>query len=174
MLTLSEKKCDVLHNRCDCMNRVHEYANEVVPKLLDALKHGFRLTNSFQLFSKDKSRLCDLLRLADEKQQLSQGSTGMKGSSAFLRSDEYNIYLEISDNYPVKYHGHGSNGYTCDYYKRTVYLWNHRDNKAMDYTMLPLHTHNQMDVAKAKLIEVQDAIAELKDQVYPLKRLIGE
>ncbi len=169
-----EKKTNVLHNRCDCMNRVHEYANEVVPKLLDSLKHGFSLTKGFQLFSKDKDRLQDILRIADEKALLSQGSSGRKGSTAYIKCDEYDISLEVQDNYPVRYHGDGSGSYSCEYYKHTVYLWNNRERQARAYEMLPHHTHNQMDLAKAKLTEVQAAISELKDTVYPLKRLIGE
>ncbi len=171
---LTEKKTNVLHNRCDCMNRVHNYTNEVVPKLLDCLRQGFRLTNGYQLFSKDKDRLNDILRLADEKAQLSQGSTGRKGSSAFLRSDEYNIYLEVQDNYPVRYHGDGSGSYSCEYYKRTVYLWNNKDGKAQEFKPLSTHTHAQMDNAQTDLFQLREEISKLQDQVYPLKRLIGE
>ncbi len=171
---LTTKKCNVLHNRCDCMNRVHEYANKIVPELLVELAKGFKLTNSYQFYAKDKERLQAILDAHEETCTLSQGSTGRKGSRAYLKSDEYNICLELSDNYPERYHTDGSGGYTCSYYNKTVYLWNHKEDTAQDFVFLPLHTHNQMDVAKAKLIEVQDEINELQNQVYPLKRLIGE
>ncbi len=174
---ITTKECNVLHNRCDCMNRVHEYTNEVAPKLLDALRHGFRLTNGYQLFSKDKDRLQDILRIADElKAKLSSGSSGRKGSSAYLRSDEYNIYLEVQDNYPIRYHGAGG-GYTCEYYKKTVYLWNNKvavKGLAVDFKPLPLHTHVEFENAKAEIEVLEAGITAQKNQLYPLKRLIGE
>ncbi len=179
---LTTKKCNVLNNRCDCMNRVHDFANEVVPKLLDSLRHGFSLTKGFQLFSKDKDRLTDILRIADEKAQLSQGSTGRKGSSAFIKSDEYDITLEVQDNYPVRYHGDGSGSYSCEYYKHTVYLWNNRartgeitdQGEARDFKPLPTHSHLEFDNAKSKIEILEAGITSQKNQLYPLKRLIGE
>ena len=170
---LTEKKHDVLESRTDCMNRVNTYANEVVPKLLDELRHGFRLTTGFQLYSKDKDRLVDILRIADEQGILSDGSTGVRGSNASLRVDEYNIYLEISDNYPVKYHSDGSRGYTCEYYKVMVYLWNNREGRPCNYPPREMVDYTEMKAAKARLEEIHDLISSLKDELYPLQRLTG-
>ncbi len=167
-------QCNVLHNRSDCMNRVHDYANETVPKLTDALRHGFSLTKGFQLYSKDKDRLDDILRIADEKGFLSQGSSGRQGSTAYLKSDEYYISVEIQDHYPSRYHNDGMRGYSSEYYKKTIYLWNNRERRAKDYKMLPTHTHAQMDNARVDLDNIKAKISELQDQIYPLKRLLGE
>ncbi len=170
------KEEGLLKNRCDCMNRVHKFANEVVPKLLDSLKHGFRLTNSFQMYSKDKERFDDIIRIVGEKDILSQGSDGSRGSSARLKSDEYNIVLEVSDNYPVKFHLDGSRGYTCEYYKVHVYLWNHKDTDgkfACDFKPYEIWEYYQMIAAKARLSAISDQISALKSEIYPLQRLTG-
>ncbi len=166
--------CNVLHNRCDCMNRVHGFANKIVPELLESLATGFKLTVGYQFYSKDKERLQAIIDSHEGSCTLSAGSSGRKGSTAYLRSDEYNIYLEIQDNYPVKYHGYGSNSHSCDYYKKTVYLWDNREGLAKDYVFLPLSTHSIFDSAKTKLASIEAEISQLQDQIYPLKRLIGE
>ncbi len=172
----------LMKNRVDCMNRVHKFANEVVPKLLDTLKHGFRLTNSFQLFSRDKDRLDDIIRIAGDWDILSQGSNGSRGSSARLKSDEYNIVLEVSDNYPVKFHLDGSRGYTCEYYKAVVYLWDNKKSAGcdspdcggwIDFKPREIIDYEQMITAKARLKEIHKEISVLKDELYPLQRLTG-
>ncbi len=172
-MLVAERKEDVLENRTDCMNRVHEFANEVVPKLIDCLNHGFRLTNGFQLFSKDKDRLQDVIRIAGEKGILSDGSNGARGSSAWLRSDEFNIYLEISDNYPVRYHNDGSGGYSCEYYKVTAYLWNVKDDKSSDFKPYEMVDYGLVKEAKVRLTEINNEISKLKSELYPLQRLTG-
>ncbi len=166
------KECNVLHNRCDCMNRVHAFANEVVPYLLESLAMGFKLTNGYQLYQKDKDRLQAVID-AHEDSELYKQTSGNRKRTAYIRSDEFDIRLEISDTYPVRYHEDGSGGYTCEYYKKTVYLWNHREEAAKDYVLLQLQTHTAMDVASTRLKKVTKEISELKSEMHGLKQFIG-
>ncbi len=171
---LNEKECNKVHNRCDCMNRVHAYANRTVPELLKSLAEGFKLTTGYQLYSKDKDRLQAIVERHQVKAHLSDGVSGRKGSSAYITSDEFDIRLEISDNYPVNYHNDGSGGHTCEYYNKTVYLWNVRDDKINEFKVLPVHTHNEFDAAKREVDGLAKELSEMKSRVYSLKRLIGE
>lgn len=173
MLT-KERICNPLEGRSSCMNRVHDFANIVVPAIIDGLRQGFRLTNGSQFYQKDKDRLQAILNNYARRGHLSRGHDGCKGSSAWLRSDEYNVTLEITDNYPDKYHNDGSGGYSCTYYKRTVYLWNHKDSKAGDFKELPMTSLPEMEAASRRLKQIETEISELQSERYPLKRLIGE
>lgn len=168
------KECNVLHNRCDCVNRVHRYANEVVYRVLSGLSEGFKLTNSYQLYSKDKERLQSIIDSFEPKQVLSAGSSGSGGSRAYLGCDEYNITLEITDNYPVRYHNDGSGGHTCEYYKKTVYLWNHKDDGMIKYKPLPIHTHGEFEEASTRLASIEAEISGLQSELYAHKRLLGK
>lgn len=188
MLTKTEKKkTNVLQNRVDCMNRVHEYANYAAPEMLKGLSEGFKLTNDYQFYKKDKERLLAILARIDERCILSGGSTGRRNSSAWLRSDEYNIVLEIHDCYAEKYHSDGSGGYTTGYYKRTVYLWNHKAKETSDsmlyrtYEGCPMewkpwefHTLAEMEIAKLRLAQCEKEISELTSEMYTCKSLLGQ
>lgn len=174
MLTLDKaKKIDKLANRASCMNRVHDFINIVVPPVIEEIAKGFKLTNDSQLYSKDKDRIQAVLDNAARRGKLSQGHSGARGSSARLRSDDYNIKLEVSDNYPVKYHGDGSGSYSCEYYNITVYLWNHRDSKAEDFKEMPMTNAEEMHAASEKLKAIESQISDLQSERYPLQRLIG-
>ncbi len=168
------KEINISHNRCDCRNRVHKFANSIVPELLEMLATGFKLTKSYQLYSSDKGCLQAVIDKHGEKGILSQGSDGSKVSSAFIRSDEYDIKIEITDAYPVRYHGDGSGGRTVEYYKKTVYLWNHSNDCSPDFKGYALYTHEQMDLASTELERVKAEISKLKDREYSLKYLLGE
>ena len=174
--TISSDKEQMLERRAACMNRVHKYVNEVVPVLVALLENGFKLTNSYQLYQKDKDRL-DNAKDTVCQPALSQGTQGRRGSSAYIRSDEYNITLEVSDNYPAKYHSHDSSSYSSDYYKKTIYLWNNRD-KCPAQTVTPwepLDHINYIDMINAsnELIQVEAEISGLQDKAYKLRRLTG-
>ncbi len=168
-----KREVNVLHNLSDCRNRVHDYANNVVPSLLSSLAEGFRLTNGCQLYQKDKDRLQAVLDAYDTSGRIADAGRDSKGVRAYIRSDEFDVVLEISDNYPVKYHNGRDGGYSCEYYKKTVYLWNNRDHEAKECKSLPLTTHHEMDTACVEAKEIEAEISVLQDKLYPLKRLIG-
>ncbi len=170
-------KVNVLENRTECMNRVSTYINEVVPKLLDALKHGFGLTSASALYSKDMDRFNDIIALAHTKDILSDDS------SICLKSDEYSIYLEISDSYTVShaYHNQGQVPFnptlllnmSSQEFRVIVYLWNNQEGKARDFRRCEMVDIEQMREAKSRIADIHEQIAKLKAELYPLQILTG-
>lgn len=159
---MPEKELNALYNRCDCMNRVHGFANEVVPELLEELTRGFKLTVSYNLYTKDKDRLQAIIDVYGD------------GVDACIWSDRYFIAVELSDNYPSGYWDYGSSGYRSEYYKHTVYLWNVRAAVSVDFQPLPLHTHDEFTAAKKSVVEIETQLREVKERLQPLKQLISE
>lgn len=172
MLTKNSRECNVLDNRAKCMNAVHDYANKIQPLLVESLAEGFRLTNGYQLYQKDKDRVQAIIDGFDGK--LTQGSSGRRGSSAWLRCDQYSITLEITDNYPERYHNDGSNGHTCTYYKRTVYLWNNQEGKAHEAGVYTMTSLEEMEKASARLKVVEEEASKLSSEKSVLRCLLGK
>ncbi len=166
------KKCNVLENRAKCINAVHNYANKIQSKLVESLAEGFRLTDGHQLYKKDKDRVQAVID--GFPCELSQGSSGRRGSSAWLRCNQYSITLEISDNYPAKYHGDGSGSYSCEYYKRTVYLWNHQEGKAHEPSIFTMTSLEEMEAASARLRVVEEEASKLSSEKSRLRCLLGK
>jgi len=113
---METKQLNVLENRAVCMNKVHNYINNIVPKLQKELKKGFKLSNNFQLYKKDAEKIYNIINSGLEKP---------KGNfpilRAYLRVNEYSMCLEVDDNYAVKQHIGG--GCTVNYYKKAVYIY---------------------------------------------------
>jgi hypothetical protein len=154
---------NVLHNRCDCINRVHEFINNIVPELLNSLAEGFKLTNSYQLYVKDKERLQAII---DSRKDL-----GQIRRRAYVWSDQYDIILEVTDSYPAQ-------SQPCEYYRKTVYLWKNKGNpsndRACNFMPLSLYTHKEMVDASQEAREIETQVSALKNRLSLLKRLIGK
>lgn len=117
---------------------------------------------------KDKDLLNGIVRAV--KCPLSQGCEGRKASSAFIRSEQYSIFLEVQDVYESKgYHNNTSN----EYYKKTVWLWNHQNKEKHDFTELPFYTGQALVLAKERLQVVKAMISKMTDEQSGLQQLIG-
>lgn len=165
---MPEKELNARHNRCNCMNRVHGFANKVVPELLEELSRGFKLTVSYNLHTKDYNRLQAVI-------DVHKGIGYPNRTGAFISANRYNITLGLLDKYPGRFHTYGvDGGFTYEYYKRTVYLWNIGDAVLVDFQPLPLHTYQEMDKASTRIKQIENDISECQNELLPLKRLLGK
>lgn len=165
-VSTSEKQ--MLTNRAECIEKVHRYINSVVPVVMAQLEMGFKLTNGGVLYQKDKDRIDQVLSHASGG--LSQGIDGRRASSAYVKSDEYSILLEVQDAYPsLNTNSHSS----YQYYKKTVYLWNNQSHAKHDFEPMPFYTGEALILAKERLQVVNAIASKMNDEASGLKRLIG-
>ncbi len=149
---------DVLANRAEAMNIVHQYANQVTERMIKALSEGFRLTNDWQLYQKDKDRINYILRTAN--------ASTVPNHRSHIRSDDYNVSLELSQRYQVDEH-------SCSYYDITVYLWNNKDKVAIKPHHRELVSAGYLTGAKKEMEDIKKEISELESRLHPLRLLLG-
>ena len=155
------RKINVLYNFSDCRNRVHDYCNNIVPELLKSLALGFKLTNTYQIYAKDRKRLQAVLDGHNKSSTLSAWSSG------YIISDRNNIMMEVSDNYWISRRAY-------EYYKKTVCIWNISDDKTVEFKTLPLVTHHEIDTACVEIEAAIEEISELHVRLSSLRQLIGK
>jgi len=162
---MNSQKVDVLENRAICMNKVHDYINNIVPKLHEEFKKGFKLTNSFDLFKKDKERIYKVIDSLLPKQK-----GNFPTLRAFLKVNEYSISLEVDDNYIVTKHEGG--GATVNYYKKWVYIWNMQEG-ANDFKPLEMVSKEELEKAEVRLEELQKEKDKIQNEIYDIERLLN-
>lgn len=150
----------ILKNRVDCMNRVHNYINIIAPLLQKELNKGFKVkNNNCEFFEKDKERFNIIIE-----------STPI--FRVFVKITKYDITLQVDDNYistlPDK------NGVSiCTYYKQYVYLFDRQNNKMYDFQ--PLKTISADDILQTekKLEELENQKREIGYQIAELKSFLN-
>ena len=165
------KDCNVLKNRSESMNRVHEYINTVAPLVRERLTQGFKTKVGGTMYQKDAD---DIRAILDAHMGILSLKEGRTGFGAYVSCSDYSITLEVNDHYPVKYHSDGSGGYTCDYYKYVTYLWDFQNKKPHDGCILPMTCLADMEAAQANLKEIEQQVSELESTKHTLKRLLGK
>ncbi len=106
---------DVIKNRIERINKVHEYINHAAPILRADIKaRGYQVKSTEpELFKKDKDRLDGII--ADIPYYLRSGLHVW-----FSYSKYSGVQLRVKDNYnQSELHG---GGFGCAYYDRTIYL----------------------------------------------------
>lgn len=144
-------KREILQNRVECMNKVNNYINRVVPALLKELDKGFSITNSLQFFKKDKSRFDTIMG---------------NHSRAYIAINKYSIGLKVSDHYSVGKH-------SCDYYDQYIYLYNRQSNECIKPEALECVTLKQLEDAQKRQAELEDQQGEINSEMFKVKQLLG-
>jgi len=162
---METKQINILENRAICMNKVHDFINMIVPKLQKELNKGFKLNKHSQLFKKDKERIYKIIESA-----LPVPPGNFPVLRAYLRVNEYSMLLEVDDNYVVRKHADGQ-GCTVNYYKRSIYIWEIRDNKPSHFVPLERVTYGQLQDAEIDLKKLEKEKDNIEDKIRKLQRL---
>ncbi len=153
-----EKEFNKLENRAICMNGVHNYINDVVPRLIKELEKGFKLTNDFQLFKKDKERIYKIVESIPQVR-------------AFLRVSEFSIVLNVDDNYTSR--KPDKNGCSsCTYYKQYAYVWDVKNSEAYEFKPLEMVTKEQLEMAEKELEELEKEKSKIEGQIRERSELL--
>ena len=162
---ISEKDKETLRNRAKCIERVHTYINKVAPALIVRLEQGFKLKTDGMLYQKDADEMRAIA--SDYKKYGGEGWTDK--SSAYVRTDQYSIWLEVTDTYTE----YGFHSESTSYYKRTAYIWSNQEKAKCEFKLLAFHTGQQLIYAWERLQVVKNELSQLNDEIHGLKMLTG-
>jgi hypothetical protein len=135
-------KLQILKNKIEAVNTLHDQINKVIPLILTRLNQGFKVNKDFQLYKKDKEDI--------EKILLTQKNIRM-----YVRSDKYSIQLHGDIYYPIDVH-------TVEYYKYNIYLFD-GDMKG-NYKEFPFIVPLKSDYKIFDILLRQNAIEELEQE----------
>lgn len=146
----------ILKNRVECVNRVHNYINVVVPLLQEELKKGFKIkNNNCAFFAKDEDRFNKILK-------------SIPIFRAYIKITKYDVSLFVDDNYmsslPDK---NGVSGWT--YYQKYVYLFDCQNNKPYDFQPLKLITEDEILQSEKKLEALENQKRDIEHQISEIK-----
>ena len=145
---------NILKNRADCMNKVNKYLYETAMDIQkEFVENGFKTNNDYSFHKKTK----DVLKTIQDKR---------KHFQAVLCSSEYDINLWADDTYIVKRYEKDHVG--VNYYKKTVYIWDTKNNKPYDIQKPKKITAEQLKKAEIKLEKLQD---DVRQKGYEISRL---
>tara|TARA_R100000808_G_scaffold24691_1_gene57616 strand:+ start:674 stop:1138 length:465 start_codon:yes stop_codon:yes gene_type:complete len=142
-------------NRAECMNRIHEWMNRIVPAMVADLE-TFRCRRKADgsLFKRDKETLTGHLSECPVRWYMCETSS-------------WALAVEFSDSYAIS-------DCACDYFKDYVYLWNWTKMESIDYEYRPHVRRQDIVDAFVRCRELEEQIQENQSELGRLKSLTGE
>lgn len=154
-------KAQKQENRAHCMNKVHAFADRVVPNLITELDRGFRIkADNRTFFEKDRQRINKVIEAGKLQGDIFR---------ALIQVMDGSIWINIEDHYSVSDTG-------CDYYKKSYHLYDRSADQAGEYIPAdnPQITAAHLVEADQRLQAIADQLSDLRAEQSQLKLLTGD
>jgi hypothetical protein len=139
-------------NKAAAMNKLHTWANEACPLIIEELKSGFKLNADGSLCKKDKARFDHILSRAPFR--------------AFLDFSKYSVWLKTDISYSVGEFG-------CNYYKYHFCVHSN-DGYAPLFTELKTDiTADYLNNIDAEIKALEKQKQEISSEIFNLQLSIG-
>ncbi len=137
------KTQEILKNKIEASNKLKKWVNKSAPKLIELLHDGYKLTDDFCLYKKDKMKFDEIIKTAP-----------FKGRISF---NKYRISLITDITYKTSEFG-------CAYYSVNVDLMQNFQDEGfvVSFTPLQMLTEKKIKTATKKINEIKEKIRQLK------------
>lgn len=139
-------------DRAEAITLLNKYINSIIPKIQDCLNDGFKVTNDYYFYKKDKQAL-DLIVYDDQPEAI---------QATFRISDS-----QISINFKVRYESYNRKGW--HYFNKSIILIGGSNREIIvDFKQLPIVTEQEITEANA---EIEKCIAQIRELEYKINSL---